>query len=456
MNKKRGRDDYYKNSFIQVRRSEIPFYLQTGEFYKSLSEDDDELPVPANALKPDLAVKNKTAALHLLHSLRFWGVTVFPDELIAFCLSSKGNGFEHVLAHFSEEVSTVKPLMMLCQPQYHNKIESMIGLGDIEILKYLHKTGYSFVNAGQFAVSADQPGVLEYLMENGEPLEQKLLFQAAFEEKSIKCVKFFRNKGWPWPSGPCQRALSSGSLPLLQYVREQGCAWGPRHIFYDRAIQEDFFDCVKYAHEHGCPATIGAMQSAAYQGNLKFLTYFHSQGFLWDVHVASSAARKGHVSCLQFLHENGCPWGVFTSRSAVHGGLACLKYVCENGCPINEMVYSEAARTGDVSILNYLKTLSCARDISACVLAAKMGHLECLKYLHQDGCPWGDEQICVAAAETGKLECLKFALQNGCPISNVTFQASRSKVFAYKERVNKNCEKYVRKLLNIPPEAVAI
>ena len=44
----------------------------------------------------------------------------------------------------------------------------------------------------------------------------------------------------------------------------------------------------------------------------------------------------------------------------------------------------------------------------------RAGHLEVLKYLHENGCPWG-EYTCRSAAEGGHLEVLKYAHENGCP-----------------------------------------
>jgi hypothetical protein len=39
-------------------------------------------------------------------------------------------------------------------------------------------------------------------------------------------------------------------------------------------------------------------------------------------------------------------------------------------------------------------------------------HLGCLKYLHENGCPW-DERACAAAARCDRLECLKYLHENG-------------------------------------------
>ena len=82
------------------------------------------------------------------------------------------------------------------------------------------------------------------------------------------------------------------------------------------------------------------------------------------------------------------------AAAAEGGHLECLKYAHENGSPWNE-------RT--------------------CVAAAECGRLECLKYLHENGCEW-HEDACAAAADgdtapaEGHLECLKYAHENGCPM----------------------------------------
>ena len=49
-----------------------------------------------------------------------------------------------------------------------------------------------------------------------------------------------------------------------------------------------------------------------------------------------------------------------------------------------------------------------------CSYAAEGGHLECLKYAHEKGCPW-DAKTCSEAAQRGHLECLKYAHEKGCP-----------------------------------------
>lgn len=42
------------------------------------------------------------------------------------------------------------------------------------------------------------------------------------------------------------------------------------------------------------------------------------------------------------------------------------------------------------------------------------GHLDCLQYAHENGCPW-DHETCTLAARGGNLGCFRYATANGCP-----------------------------------------
>ena len=65
-----------------------------------------------------------------------------------------------------------------------------------------------------------------------------------------------------------------------------------------------------------------------------------------------------------------------------------------------------------INILQLQKIYSCCEKLST-VVAALNGHLDCLKYAHENGCEW-DEDTCSEAALNGHLDCLKYAHENGC------------------------------------------
>lgn len=49
-----------------------------------------------------------------------------------------------------------------------------------------------------------------------------------------------------------------------------------------------------------------------------------------------------------------------------------------------------------------------------CKYAAAFGHLECLRYVRENGAPWGRD-TCAIAAQNGHLDCARYAFLCGAP-----------------------------------------
>ena len=93
----------------------------------------------------------------------------------------------------------------------------------------------------------------------------------------------------------------------------------------------------------------GVTQNAAKYGELECLKYAHENGCPWDEETCASAAEKGKLECLKYAHENGCPWDEDTCEfAAAKGDLECLKYACENGCPCDIRMCKVVAANSDV------------------------------------------------------------------------------------------------------------
>ncbi len=68
----------------------------------------------------------------------------------------------------------------------------------------------------------------------------------------------------------------------------------------------------------------------------------------------------------------------------------------------------------------------CHWNKTTCEYAAEYGHLDCLRYAHENGCHW-DEVTCIRATNHGNLDCLRYAHENGCPWNETTcYNAARS------------------------------
>jgi hypothetical protein len=100
-----------------------------------------------------------------------------------------------------------------------------------------------------------------------------------------------------------------------------------------------------------------------------------------------------------------------TAYIANSGHLECLKYVHELGCPWHPFTTSWAAEKGRLGCLKYAHENGCTWNPFTTKAAAYNGHLECLKYAHEHGCPWHHDTISTAAIN-GHIECLKYIYRN--------------------------------------------
>eukprot|EP00600_Ochromonadales_sp_CCMP1393_P005137 CAMPEP_0174963900 /NCGR_PEP_ID=MMETSP0004_2-20121128/5581_1 /TAXON_ID=420556 /ORGANISM="Ochromonas sp., Strain CCMP1393" /LENGTH=347 /DNA_ID=CAMNT_0016212565 /DNA_START=41 /DNA_END=1084 /DNA_ORIENTATION=+ len=99
---------------------------------------------------------------------------------------------------------------------------------------------------------------------------------------------------------------------------------------------------------------------------------------------------------------------------ARHGILSLLKFVCEYNSSWNEKICAAAARNGHIDCLKYLhEIVKCPWDAHTCAAAARNGHLNCLEYAHMNGCPWNFVTV-EEASKNGHIECLRFAHTHGC------------------------------------------
>lgn len=89
--------------------------------------------------------------------------------------------------------------------------------------------------------------------------------------------------------------------------------------------------------------------------------------------TSAEAASSGKIDVLRFLKERGCTWDVSVCVAAVRWyNSSVLQYLREQGVPWDERVLAEAARR--------------------CVISSFITPIRILRYLHENGCPW-DESV---------------------------------------------------------------
>ena len=118
------------------------------------------------------------------------------------------------------------------------------------------------------------------------------------------------------------------------------------------------------------------------------------QSYFCRFHGACDPEYQGRFDAIQYMRVHGWCRAVI-GHAARYGRIDCLEYLHENGCPWDEEATESAADGGHLDCLKYLHEKGCPWNEGATKFAAANGHLDCLKYLHEKGCPWGRVEISV-------------------------------------------------------------
>lgn len=156
-------------------------------------------------------------------------------------------------------------------------------------------------------------------------------------------------------------------------------------------------------------------------------------GFIPTHYTMDTIASNGNLELMKYLHERyGYRFenNMNTCRFAtMYGHVECLQYAHEHGCPWDEQVCWKAAFNGHIDCLKYAHQNGCPWDVYTIRCAAESGHIECLKYAFDNGCSqskFGEDKLprdvmtSACAAANGHLECLMYLHENGYPWDAVT------------------------------------
>ena len=198
---------------ITLQISKIPFYLQSSDFYRSLDVDEDEfISVPKQNFKMDTQVTSIRSFVHMLHTMRFWGIRTIPIGVVLFMEKEFASVcVSEAVAEFSKELPWLSTLRILLKQPKSNRMFTAIRLGDVDALQALYELGL--------------------------PLHKHSCCEAA-SLGHFECLKFAHQLGCSWtPSSrqmnACKAAALNGHVECLQYAMEHGCSFVRQNLFKD-------------------------------------------------------------------------------------------------------------------------------------------------------------------------------------------------------------------------------
>lgn len=352
---------------IFVKPSEVPEYLRCGSFYSALDIDDDEpFPVPSDAMKLDQTLLNSEDLVHLLQSLRFWGIEGFHPGIVDFVLNSGAKKIKSSIAKFEQNYPYLFTLHEILNNPERDEVLVAIDVGDLDMLKYLYEKKHASKFADpienmRFAITRCQVACLEYLFtKQVQTPSAELLVRAAVWCESLDCLKCVEQHtsdfatymsicDWPTICTAnlkmflhCYRlnqslgirvvvdALFCGGVETARQCVEAGVSLDP--LFTICAVKRNRPDILRYLLEAGCELHPLCCLAAAFVGNLQLLRFSHEHGCAMTSETILTAVKCNHLNCLQFAHENGCPWpsnayNYTSSKKSVY------KYLVKHGCP---------------------------------------------------------------------------------------------------------------------------
>lgn len=133
------------------------------------------------------------------------------------------------------------------------------------------------------------------------------------------------------------------------------------------------------------------------------------------VKAITHACRFGRLDLVQTLRERGFHWGTLSyCAAAQYGHLNTLKYLHDNKCTFLDYTPMQfAARGGQLECMKYLHSIGCEWDIDVTREFAVREYF--LQFESDEEDPWTDD-FTLPPPVNGYMDCLHYALENGCPI----------------------------------------
>lgn len=412
-------------------------WIEESDFYKNLDKSDEIPMFPQKYIVKDILTDE--SIINIFESIRFFGS--YPFNYFDY-IRTKNDELEELekfkVNCIPQDIEFIDEVINFIKTKDNNLMYWAVNNGNIDYIKYCYEKGFKWI-----------VNTTSILSLNGH----------------LECLRYAHENNCPWHSHTMSSAALNGHLDCLRYAHENKCPWdeytyfydyGGEHIFlgYNKDIHQytelfakeyaysdnysDYgFKQIYYKKEHLSYEQMFydhtfklTTRSAALNGHLNCLKYAHENGCPWDIETTKYAVMGGHLDCLIYAHKNGCPWDPETAQyAASYCNFECLKYALEHQEIYDLRIMRYAARGGDLKCIKYIienyklwDTPWVIKndmghelcDIGPSSIIASSGNLDLLKYAHESGCPW-DSMTIFFAAKNGHLECVKYAHQNGCP-----------------------------------------
>lgn len=358
---------------------------------------------------------------------------------------------------------------------------------NVECIEYVMETGCSFVDDESVPVAARHCPVyiLKRVVELGAPLTDDAIWEAGMDGR-VDSIEYLRSIGCPWDTLSPLGAAMTGEKECIDYLLDNGCPFD--ESLTEVTASRGHWDLLRHLISRGCPIgprvpeaiaetgdikflkeieaekywTKTATFAAASAGELKCLKYLIDNGCPYDSETFAASTSSSDLACFEYLKSIGCPMGPEAVRIAARDGdIDMLRYLVSLGFPIEEDALTSIVSNVDAEFFTdtlmecfeFLVEKKCPISTSTLSFAAQDNNMRVLEYaFSQKDCPKNDPHIAAMASLGGHLECLRYLYENGCPVTEEAIEEAiwNDHVDCFKFAMTiagdyKNTEKYLKR-----------
>lgn len=219
----------------------------------------------------------------------------------------------------------------------------------------------------------------------------------AIEDGKVEVVRHFLDKGYKFPPDACRIPIANGDLPMLQYLREQGCFVSASSFHID-LISENL-PILKFLCSHSFRFTTAHLRCATEQskGNMDIINWMMQIGCSLPLKVSKIC----NIDVYEWVKERGIAIdmeGVCSSLSEI-GDILAIKCILSPKDDEKNVVLTNIANKCGLKEVRELRSFGYKPTSATIAAFVRKDDIEGFMWLLRDDCPVD-------------YECSKFAVMN--------------------------------------------
>lgn len=398
---------------MNIELASIPDFLQTGELYKILKEQDE----PNVIIDPKFYIidydeeQSIETFAGIMETIRYWGVEQLPDfvyhyillhsallyqyppylnaitntqyqrELeyiqiplnIQYCIANRFNGIvKYVISNIHKYETDI-----LYKEPHHNFPECAAKFGNMEILQFLDEQNYIISHQTLInTIIYRQPQCFQYLSlkhaeqirRNSATSSSQSLIKYTIEYNQIETAKLILN---------LIDTQSKIFTKLCTALMQECVSHSTFEIF---ALIYPYWQNIPTQNRNR--NIMSVFERISKHRQFVFLKYMYEKEQKWHPDAANILVSHGYMEALQYAVENGCEYGSITlAIAAYYGNIDCIKYLIEKGAEWSHLVSEAAAENDNIICLEYLVENGCPVSKKTIEIIRLNGHNEFVEYI---------------------------------------------------------------------------